>query len=446
MKTKGLKTIFAVLGILFISFQLYSQEGETSSDWKTDDTCLKNLSLYYEFYKHKNYEDAIGPWRIVFNYCPDSKESLYAYGVNIYKYFTGKEKDPVRISAYVDTIMMIYDQRIVYFPKNKGDVLGRKGIDFLRYRRLEGSEAIKEGYKILSESVEIEGLKSSEVVLTTQISAAISLFINNELDGELLINDYIAASNIIDSQIAKRPSSRTKKAKDAIDKNIKDSKVMTCESITKIFGPEFEAKKDDIKYLKLMSGFMNDAGNCELDIFYSQVSEQLYKIEPSAEAAYNLGRLFLRKEEYKKSKSYYLEAIELAASNEDKANYYYNLAGLSQTYLKSPADAARYAFEAVLLKPSWGDPYILIGKSYINGNSSLGDEFERRTAYWVAVDMFKKAKAVDPGISSKASGLITEFEAYFPTKEDLFFRSIAEGDKYTVGGWINKTTFARPKN
>lgn len=446
MKTKRLKTLFAVLGILFMSFQLYSQEGKTSSDWKTDDICLKNLSLYYEFYKHKNYEDAIGPWRIVFNYCPDSKESLYAYGVNIYKYFTEKEKDPVKMSALIDTIMMIYDQRIVYFPKNKGNVLGRKGIDYLRYRRLEGSEAILEGYNILSECVKIEGLKSSAVVLTTQISAAISLFINNELDGETVINDYVIASNIIDSQIEKRPSSRTKQAKEAIDNNIKDCKVMTCESISEIFSPDFEAKKEDLKYLKFVSGFMNDAGNCELEIFYSQVSEQLYKIEPSAEAAYNLGRLFLRKEEYKKSKSYFLEAVKLASSNEDKANYYYNLAGLSQTYLKSPADAAQYAFEAVLLKPSWGDPYILIGKSYINGNSSLGNEFERRTAYWVAVDMFKKAKAVDPGIGSKASGLISEFEEYFPTKEDLFFRSIAEGDKYTVGGWINKTTFARPKN
>ena len=110
-----------------------------------------------------------------------------------------------------------------------------------------------------------------------------------------------------------------------------------------------------------------------------------------------------------------------------------------------PADAARYAYEATTLRPGWGDPYILIGLSYIAGNSSLGDEFERRTAYWAAVDMFRKARAVDPSIDSKASGLIIDYEAYFPTKEDLFFRSIAEGDKYTVGGWINKTTSARPK-
>ena len=445
MKTKGLKTVFAMLGIVFLSLQAFSQEGKTSSDWRSDDTCLKNLSLYYEFYKHKNYEDAIGSWRIVFNYCPDSKESLYSYGVNMYRYFTEKETDPARKLALIDTIMMIYKQRIAYFPKNKGDVLGRQGIDFLRYKRLEGEESILQGYELLTKSIEIEGPKSSEVVLTTQISAAISLFLDQKLEGNTLINNYVTASEILNEQIEKRPSSRTKKAKDAIDKNIKDSRVMTCESISEIFGPQFEANKENIKFLKLTSEFMNDAGDCEMNPFYAKVAEQLFKIEPSAKSAYNIGRLFMRKEEFSKSKSYFLLAVENAETNDDKANYYYSLAGLSQQYLDRPADAASYAYEAISLKPDWGDPYILVGLAYVAGNSSLGDEFERRTAYWVGVDMFKKAKTVDPSVNSKASDLISNYEAYFPTKEDLFFRSIAVGAKYTVGGWINKTTSARPK-
>ncbi len=445
MKTKGLKTVFAMLGIAFLSLQAFSQEDKTSSDWKSDDTCLKNLSLYYEFYKHKNYEDAIGPWRIVFNYCPDSKESLYSYGVNMYRYFTEKETDPARKVALVDTIIMIYEQRITYFPRNKGDVLGRKGIDFLRYKRLEGDESILHGYEILTKSIEIEGPKSSEVVLTTQISAAISLFLDQKLEGNTLINNYVTASEILNAQIEKRPSSRTKKAKDAIDKNIKDSKVMTCESIVEIFGPQFEANKENVKFLKLSSELMDDAGDCEMAPFYTQVAEQLYKIEPSAKSAYNIGRVFMRKEDFAKSKAYFIEAVEIAETNDEKAGYYYSLARLSQQYLDRPADAASYAYEAISLRPDWGDPYILVGLAYVAGNSSLGDEFERRTAYWVSVDMFKKAKAVDPSVNSKASDLISNYQAYFPTKEDLFFRSIAIGAKYTVGGWINKTTSARPK-
>lgn len=436
--------MIVMLGILSFSIKVYSQKVE--SDWKNNETCLKNLSLYYEFYKHKNYVDAIGPWRVVYRECPDSKESLYAYGINMYRDFVEKETDPVKISALVDTMMMVYDKRIRYFPKSEGDVLGRKGIDLLRYQRQEGEEYIKEGYEILAKSVEIEKNESSPVVLTTQISAGISLFVNGNLEGEKLINDYIIATKILDAQNAKKPSSKIKQAQEAIDENIKDSRVMTCESIIKIFGPQFKTRSDDQEFLDLVAGFLNDAGDCEKEPFYAQVSERRYELNPDASAAFNLGLLFQNKSQYEKAKSYFLRSIDLATSQTDKADYYYRLAFLCQSYLNSPSETAKYAFEALSIKPDWGDPYILAGLAFVGGNESLGDEFERRTAYWVAVDMFQKARAVDPSVSDKASKLINDYTAYFPTKEDLFFRSIGEGDSYKVGGWIQRTTSARSKN
>ena len=118
---------------------------------------------------------------------------------------------------------------------------------------------------------------------------------------------------------------------------------------------------------------------------------------------------------------------------------------LGHKVIENPSEAVRYASEAAKLKPNWGDPFILMGSAFVAGNSSLGEEFERRTAYWVAVDMFQKARQVDPTVSEKATGLINEYQAYFPTKEDLFFRSIEEGQSYRVGGWINRSTTARSK-
>ncbi len=442
MKTKGLKNLLFVLILGIIPWNYTFGQGAPD----VPEECLKNYSLYYEFYKHKNYEDALNPWRALFSQCPDWKESTFAYGVNIYRYFLEKEEDPAKKAAYADSMMMVYDKRIEYFPKKKGDILGRKGVDLLRYRRNDGPEFIKEGYETLKKSVEIEVNSSSPVVLTTMISAGISLYVNDLLEGEDLIQSYVKATDILDAELARRPSPKAKRAKSAIDSNIKDSKVLTCEAITNIYGPKFEENKNDLDFLKLVSGFLNDAGECEMDPLYAKVNEKLYEMEPSAESAYSLGRLFMKKNEYQKSKDYFLEAIDLAEDDEKKANYYYALAGLEQQYLDSPVDAARYASMAVELRPDWGDPYLLLGMSYIAGNSSLGDEFERRTAYWIAVDMFYKAKSVDPSVSGRATDYIAEYSEYFPTKEDLFFRSIAEGDRYTVGGWITKTTTARPKN
>lgn len=440
MKTKGLKFLLVVaLGMLF-SNNAFTQGGPD-----VPEECLKNFSLYYEFYKHKNYKDALDPWRKLYRQCPEWKESTFAYGVRIYRYYLEKAENATDKAAYADSMMLVYDKRVEYFPKNKGDVLGRKGVDLLRYRRNDGPEYIKEGYETLKKSVEIEGVESSPVVLTTMISAGISLFMNGMLDGEDLINSYVTSTDILDEQLAKRPTSRTKKAKEAIDANIKDSKVMTCEAVANIYGPKFEENKDDLDFLKLVSGFLNDAGDCEMDPFYAKINEQLYSKEPSSEAAYNLGRLFMKKEQYQKSKEYYLEAIEASEDSNKKAQYLYSLAGLEQQYLNNSVQAAKYASRASDLDPDWGDPLILMGIAYIAGNSSLEDEFERRTVYWIAVDMFQKAKNVDPAVADKANSLISEYKQYFPTKEDLFFHSIAEGDSYTVGGWINRTTQARPK-
>jgi tetratricopeptide (TPR) repeat protein len=447
MKTRRLKKLIVAFVGMMLAMQAFPQSGNGSGggDWKTNEVCLKNLSLYYEFYKHKNYNDAIKPWRIVYNECPESKESLFAYGVNMYKTFLDNEKDPAKKSAYADTINMIYAKRIQYFPKSKGDVLGRQGVDLLRYKRQDGIEFIKEGYDLLKESIAIEKAESSPVVITTFISAGITLFLNDQLDNESVINDYVIAAGILDNQMAKKPSSKTTQAKTAIDENIKESNVLTCDAINKIFSPKFEANKNDLDFLQLVTGFMIQA-ECELEPFYAQAAEQLYQLEPSYEAAYNLGRLFFKKEEYTKAKNYYLEAIERCDNNDLKANYYYELGVISQQYLNSPQDAVYYGMEATKLNPNWGEPYILIGSSYAAGNSSLGDDFEKRTAYWLAVDMFLKAKVMDPKIAKKAAELASEYSVYFPTKEDLFFRSITEGDSYTVGGWINRSTTARAKN
>ncbi len=447
MKTKGLKILLVAISTVLLALPAFPQDDGTTDkdtgDWKNNETCLKNLSLYYEFYKHKNYKDAINPWRIVYRECPESRESLYAYGVNMYRTFLEQTDDPEKKSAYADTMMMIYDKRMEYFPKSKGDVLGRKGVDLLRFKRQEGMKYIKEGYDLLKESIKMEQNKSNPVVLTTFISAGITLFVNGELDNETVINDYMEVSKILDADLAKRPTTRTKMAKEAIDQNIKDAKVMTCDAIDNIFGPKFEANKDDKKFLSKVLDFMNEA-QCEDLPLYIKASEQMYSMEPSAEAAYNLARLFYKKEDFAKARQYYLEAIDKATDSQSKATYYYELGAIELNQGDAPK-AAQYANSAIELRPDWGEPYILLGKAYVAGNNLLGDEFERRTAYWVAVDMFRKAKTVDPNVATQANQLISDYQQYFPTKEDLFFRSISEGDSYTVGGWINRTTTARAK-
>ena len=118
-----------------------------------------------------------------------------------------------------------------------------------------------------------------------------------------------------------------------------------------------------------------------------------------------------------------------------KADYNYKLA---QVYLskKNYPSAKKYALDALKTNPNMGDAYITIGLAYaVSSNDYEGDEFDKRTVFWAAVDKFLKAKLVVP--------LFERYACHFPTIDESFVRVITAGKSVKVGGWINETTTAR---
>jgi hypothetical protein len=119
MKTFNFRSIavlaFSILVLAPAISQKGIEDGSKYGQGQDSINCLMNLSLYSEFYKHKNYKDAIGPWRRVFNECPASSEKMYVDGVSMFKSFLSGEKNPDVVNALVDTVMMIYDRRMEYF-------------------------------------------------------------------------------------------------------------------------------------------------------------------------------------------------------------------------------------------------------------------------------------------------------------------------------------------
>ena len=55
----------------------------------------------------------------------------------------------------------------------------------------------------------------------------------------------------------------------------------------------------------------------------------------------------------------------------------------------------------------------------------------------------EKAKQVDSSVANEANALIRDYSRYFPSMDKIFFNSLQEGDTYTVGCWINRTTKIR---
>ncbi len=444
---KMLKTILVSVVMGVFAFPLSAQKGvENGSRYghgKDSVNCIKNLSLYREFVKYKNYNDALGPWTIVFNECPRATKNIYIDGVKILNSFIDQEKDPVRKAEMMDTLRMIYDQRIKYY-KQEGSVLGRKGVDILSHPEYRSDpDIVEEAYGYLNKSLKILKTKSSVAVVATYMTSSIMLFQQGRISDMQVIEDYAMTTDIVNYQLTKKPDNASLlMVKEKNEANFIASGAPSCESLIKYFEPQFEKRKDKLSYLRKAVGFMS-ALKCEKEPFYSQVAEILYEKEPSAAAAYGLAQLFVAKGQYTKSISYYQEAIDSEKDPLKKADYYYQVAFIINTKMNQPRKVRSYALEALKLKPNWGDPYILIGDAYAGAKDCFDDEFEKTTIYWVAVDKYNKAKAVDPSAAQKANERISIYSKYFPDVETIFFYRLKKGDNYTVGCWINETTKVR---
>lgn len=128
---------------------------------------------------------------------------------------------------------------------------------------------------------------------------------------------------------------------------------------------------------------------------------------------------------------------------ESKALAAYNLA-VQSAKKNDLAMARKYALEAAGLSPGWGKPYILIGNLYASSSYICDeDELMQKSVFWIAVDQFIKAKAIDTSLTIEANELISTYTQYFPDAEDAFFYGINEGQEYNVDCWINEKTKVR---
>ena len=141
----------------------------------------------------------------------------------------------------------------------------------------------------------------------------------------------------------------------------------------------------------------------------------------------------------------YLKFVDNSKDNDQKARYLLLIANIYYRDLRNFPKSRKYALDAARLNPGWGDPYMLIGNLYASSGPlcGTGRGWESQVVTWPAIDMWTKARSIDPKVSSEASALITRYWQYMPKKEDIFFRSISAGSTYFVPCWIQESTIIR---
>lgn len=442
MKELHQKILISSLLLFLVCLPMHAQgKNGTSYESKEDSIeCLKHLSAYREFVRLKLPQYALPPLWSALKECPASSEKMYVDAVNIYRKLIEESPDGPERESRIDTLLLIYDQRMEYFG-GEGNVLGRKGRDLLTYRG-DDMEEVQEAYEMLKRSIVLEGNKSKEAVLLLSVSSSITLNRAEIIDDNQVIEDYLRVVAVLD-QLEGR-SSRWEKTRATVDEIMLKEDILTCESLDSYFEPLYELSKDDISFLKKVIKFYSTTG-CELSDINAQATESLYALEPGPESAHNLAILFITRNDFQKAADYLkMAVIGENIAPETTAEWFYELAVLSSA-LKNYCETIEYAREAIRLKSDYGKAYLQLGDAIIATRENLGDDFQQRTAFWAASDMYSKAASVDPSIESEARKRLNDYSSQFPNQEEVFFRDMNDGDAYKVEGCINQTTTVRSR-
>ncbi|KOH42858.1 tetratricopeptide repeat protein [Sunxiuqinia dokdonensis] len=413
---------------------------------------MTNLSMYDQFYKQDDYESALEPWRKVYYKYPKSTLNLYIHGAKMYETFIENASDWKEKNVLIDSLMSVYERRITYFNQ-EGYIKGRQGTDLLKFKlaneNLDDDQLksiLKEGYSLLEQSIEMEKKQTEAAVLVVFMQATKRLFLMGELPKDKVASNYQKVSDIINNYLKEEPDSeKYTTSKELVDGLFQTSGAADCEALIALYEPQFEEISKDVDELKKMLRIL-ERRDCTDSQLFATASDKLYSLDPSAEAAFNMARLFVKRDQFERAKEYYNNAIEAETDKELLAKYYYELGLFIFAKEHDFQKSRNLARKAIENNPSLGRAYILLGDIYAQYSKHYGEtDTEHLSLYWLAIDYYQKAKRVDPEVFTQANEKINIYKQYFPNKETLFFEGLTEGESYKIGSWINETTTVRVK-
>lgn len=441
MKNKLQLILFVLSGFFFLPSRINAQQQQADFGKYGKDSvnCIQNLSLYRDYLDQKMYDEAHKFWKIAYTICPASSEQMYADGADLMEYKIKNAKNDELKAAYLDTLLQIYDRRIQYFGK-EGYLLGRKGTDMLRYM----PDSATRIFDVLGKSIELQEKQSEAGALVAYFTTAVMLEKADKIGSEEIVEVFEESNEIISYNLEKYKGKTLEKYYQMAQDRISElaAPYLSCEILVEVTNKNFEAKKNDADWLERSANLLESKGCTSGETFY-KIALELHKLNPTATSSEKMGITSLKAKKYTEALKYFTKALELESEEGKKADYYVELA---QTYsgMGRYADARSSARKAVEIRPDYGLPYILIGDLYASSTNCGENACMQKAVYWLAVDYYAKAKAVDPSIASTANSKISTYSKYFPTTQDCFFAGITEeGQTVQIGCWINESTKAR---
>ncbi len=430
-----MKKITLVLLALAMAFGAkVSAQGKFGAD---SAECVKYLSYYQEYYKQKNYDDALPNWRKAMKLCPPTaSQNMLLNGMTLLGREINKTKDAAARAALVDSLLSLNDLRAQYYPKYAVAALNTKGQYMTQFYK--DPKALYDGLGVI---VATNKEQTKPSLLLLQLNSAIDLFKADKLGAEDVINTYQNAIALLGKT---EQTEDVTKAKADIEGLFITSQVASCDNLIALFTPRYEADPDNIDLITNIVKMMGNTEGCQNNDLFLKAVTKMHANEPSAASAYYLYKLHAAKDETSTAVKYLEEALNFGdLDTQTKANYQLELAAFA---LKNNMYAKAFgaAQKAAEFDPAnQGKAYYIIGTIW-GSVSCGGNEVERRAKYWVAVDYLQKAKAADESLTADCNKLIGQYSVYYPQKAEAFMYDVVDGQSYTVNcGGMRATTTVR---
>ncbi len=407
---------------------------------------VQSISLYRSVFKNGDYQSCLNDWTYVYENAPGLREQTFKDGEQIYKKFFEDATDPTEKKKNFDKLMEIYDQRAICWGKS-AFLTGKKGLAYAKYYPEEKAKI----QDFLSKAIDNGGNETSYTVLKPYFQMMAKKYAAKEIKGEEIQEIYDKIISIAQHNVENNEKKKDKfqKVIDDIqpiyskiaDKEEKDG-VSDCASAKEYYGVKYAENPNDpvvlAKYYRALTKF-----RCTADPVFLDVAIKFNEMEPSAGKCKFIARSYKKSEDYVNAEMFYNKAIELETNNAKKAEIKMEVTNMYAYNKKDKSTALKMAREVAELRPDWGAPWILIGNIYA-GRARNCEGFDARMAVCVAMDMWGKAKRVDPASANKAQESMNKYYGSLPEKKELFQRGLSVGSSYTVP-CLGVTTTVRHK-
>jgi tetratricopeptide (TPR) repeat protein len=377
----------------------------------------------------KDFKRATEYFQQLLNNCPAASQQTFARGVTLYKNKAQRARSVEERKMYIDSILFIYDQRVIYFgdhSKNGKDyILDMKARDMLRFCTTD-RPLLRSGLKDAVDAGMATGKVNLDIVANYFKFLCEDYEYDDNVTSEIILSEYERLTPLF-----AEVSAEDEQYKDAFETSFGTSGAANCENLEALFSQKLSADPDNEALLSQAVALMSRA-QCSSDFFFN-TTERYYAIKPSSETALFLAQGFTTRGENDKALRYLREALAVETDPAKKEPLYVKIA-LIEVGKQNYSSAMEAARELRGINPENGYAYFILGQCYA-ARPCTEDKIGGASVYWAAYDAMSQAVNLlkdEPDVQKAAQQMMNAYRAAFPQQEACFFAELTQGDRYTI--------------